>query len=272
MKNLLIQDAFLGPAVPALGWVPAPRYLLRRSRINHALRGIQPCRLLEIGCGPGMLLRELTSRGFECSALETSDQARAAAIRISESLGDDGIRFHSTPDDAWTGQFPLIMAFEVLEHIEDDAGALAEWASWLAPGGHLILSVPAHQKRWNARDVWAGHVKRYERAQLRAVVEGAGLEVESIECYGFPLANALEILGEGRYQVDPRVAEAPASVESRDDNTANSGVDRSSDAKWFPLLKSWPGKAALMAALVAQRPFLGTEMGNGYLLKASKCR
>lgn len=272
MNDLLIEDSLLGPAVPSLGWVPAPRYLLRRSRIKHALGNISPCRLLEIGCGPGMLLRELAARGFECSALETSDQARAAAIRISDSLGDDGIRFHSTPDDAWNGHFPLIMAFEVLEHIEDDAGALAQWASWLAPDGHLILSVPAHQKRWNARDVWAGHVKRYERAQLRAVVEGSGLLVESIECYGFPLANALEVLGEGRYKTDPRVAKAPRSMASRDKNTANSGVDRSSDAKWFPLLKSWPGKAALMVALMAQLPFLGTEMGNGYLLKASKPR
>lgn len=272
MKSLLVNDSLLGPAVPALGWVPAPRYLLRRSRIKRALRNIAPCHLLEIGCGPGMLLRELTASGFECSALETSDDARAAATRISESLGDDGINFHSIPDDSWVNHFPLIMAFEVLEHIEDDAAALAQWTSWLAPGGHIILSVPAHQKRWNARDVWAGHVRRYERAQLRAVAEGAGLKVESIECYGFPLANALEILGDGRYKADPRVASAPGSAESRDENTANSGVDRSSDAKWFPLLKSWPGKAALMAALAAQMPFLKTEMGNGYLLKASKPR
>lgn len=219
-----------------------------------------------------MLLRELSAVGFCCSALETSDRARATAMRIAESLGDDRIHFHSTPDAAWPGHFPLVMAFEVLEHIEDDAGALAQWASWLAPGGHLLLSVPAHQKRWNARDVWAGHVKRYERAQLRAVVEAAGLQVEFIECYGFPLANALEILGEGRYKTDRRVAETPRSTASMDDNTANSGVDRSSDAKWFPLLKSWPGKAALLTALAAQRPFLGTEMGNGYLLKASRPR
>lgn len=272
MTDLLMEDSLLGPAVPALGWVPAPRYLLRRSRIMRALRNASPSPLLEIGCGPGMLLRELSARGFTCAALETSEQARSAAIRIADALGDDSIDLHSAPGRGWSNHFPLVMAFEVLEHIEDDAGALAQWASWLAPGGHLILSVPAHQKRWNARDVWAGHVRRYEREQLRAVVESSGLQVQSIECYGFPLANALEVLAERRYKTHRRVAGAPRSTAARDQNTANSGIDRSADAKWYPLLKSWPGKAALMAATLAQQPFLATEMGNGYLLKACKPR
>lgn len=262
MENLPL----LGPAAPEDGWVPAPRYLLRRDRVMHALNETAPCEVLEIGCGPGMLLQELTDRGFKCSALETSDAARALGIKLAK-LADRQIQFHAQPCSDWNSRFPLIMAFEVLEHIEDDVSALQLWRSWLAPGGKLLMSVPAHQHRWNARDVWAGHVQRYERQQLVRCFNDAGFEVERVECYGFPLANFLERVGNRRYTRHERVESAP-TTESRDANTAQSGIDRTSDTKWYPLLRSLPGRAAIAAATYIQRPFLATEWGNGYVLVA----
>ena len=264
MENLRL----LGPAAPEYGWVPAPRYLLRRNRILHALKNTKPCKVLEIGCGPGVLLQELSTKGFECHALETSDDARALGTKMAKEA-NRSITFYSTPREQWDEQFSLLMAFEVLEHIEDDASAIRLWRSWLAPGGKLILSVPSHQRRWNARDVWAGHVRRYERTQLSHLLRSSGFEIEYIDCYGFPLANILEKLGDQRYKKHERV-QGKQNVEIRDANTAQSGIDRKADTKWYPLLRSFPGRIAIAAAMLIQRPFMNTERGNGYVLVARK--
>lgn len=262
MNDILIQDNLLGPAAPELGWVPAPRYLLRRQRILRQLAHVSPCEVLEIGPGAGMLLQELAQRGFSCHALETSIQAQTLIRELSEESGHH-IHVRNAPEEGWAARFPLLMAFEVLEHIEDDVAALRQWAEWLAPAGTLLLSVPAHQDRWNARDVWAGHVRRYERQQLLSAFDDAGLLVQEIECYGFPLANVLEVVGDRRYRRNGH------DSSGRDANTANSGVDRSADAKWFPLLGSWPGKMALRAAFAMQAASSRTPFGNGWLVRAT---
>lgn len=264
MTSPIIYDAILGPATPELGWVPAPRYLLRRARILGAIRDFKPCRTLEIGCGPGILLHELELRGYQCTALESSPAALETAAALAEATGSK-IDFLSSSTPDLDGAFQLVMAFEVLEHIEDDVEALRQWAAWIRPGGTLMLSVPAHQRRWNSRDVFAGHVRRYERADLLGKIQAAGLQVEAAECYGFPLANILERASDRRH----RDTEA-GDDSSRDDNTANSGVDRSRDLAWFPLLRSLPGKVAMQLAVLAQTPFLSTELGNGYFVRARK--
>lgn len=258
----------LGPAAPEEGWVPAPRYLLRRDRVLHALAGVAPCEMLEVGCGPGMLLHELTARGFECNALETSDAARALGTKLADKARVR-VNFHARARADWDNRFLLLMAFEVLEHIEDDITALRQWLSWMKPGGKFLLSVPAHQHRWNARDVWAGHVQRYERKQLIQKFTQAGFVLERVECYGFPLANFLERVGDRRYIQHDRVKSA-GTADIRKANTAQSGIDRVSDTKWYPLLRSLPGRMALVTATYMQRPFLGTELGNGYLVVAHK--
>ena len=61
----MTEDAFLGPAAPDLGWVPAPRYLMRRARIRALLEALDPGRLPEVGPGAGALLIEGARRGFE---------------------------------------------------------------------------------------------------------------------------------------------------------------------------------------------------------------
>lgn len=262
----MIVDATLGPAAPEQGWVPAPRYLLRRALILRELRTIQPCGTLEIGPGAGMLLHELDARGFHCCALEMSEAARAIADQLAREAGRD-IRFFEHPQAAWTGRFGLVMAFEVLEHIEHDLDALREWRSWLQPGGTLLLSVPCHMRKWNPSDVWAGHFRRYERAQLGKLARAAGFEIERISCYGFPLANLAEKVRARSYA--PEVNEdTDTTAQGKHDNSARSGIDRRHVMKWYPLLSHPLGKLAIRCADLAQRPFLGAELGNGYLLRA----
>lgn len=257
-------DATFGPSAPEQGWVPAPRYLLRRSLILRELHTIQPCETLEVGPGAGMLLHELDARGFRCRALEMSEAAREIATALAHEAGRN-IRFFERPQADWAGRFGMLMAFEVLEHIEHDLEALRQWRSWLHPGGTLLLSVPCHMRKWNPSDVWAGHFRRYEHSQLVDLVNTAGFEVEHILGYGFPVANIIERIRAWR------LADATnndATSESMRASSARSGTDRSYLLRWYPLLKSPIGKAVILASTWAQQPFLHADIGNGYLVRA----
>lgn len=254
----------LGPAAPEEGWVPAPRYLLRRQRILRQLRHVPACEVVEIGCGAGMLLQELAARGFRCQALESSPQARALIGRISAKT-QQAIGVHDMPDPDWVGRFPLVMAFEVLEHIEDDAAAMRQWASWLAPGGTLLMSVPAHPRLWSAADEWAGHYRRYRRQDLIRVVSAAGLKIEHLECFGFPLGNLTEQMQARGIR---RSLPATGLAADHQSNSHRSGVEREHVMRWYPAMRSLPGRMALRCAFAAQAMSSRLPFGNGYLLRA----
>ena len=76
------------------------------------------------------------------------------------------------------GCFDVVTAFDVVEHVESEASAVAELARVLAPGGRLLVSVPAYQWAWSHHDVRAGHHRRYTRPRIVDAVEQAGLTVE----------------------------------------------------------------------------------------------
>lgn len=260
----MIQDTLLGPAFPEHGWVPAPRYLMRRARILQMMQGLPPGSLLEVGPGAGTLLAEFAAGGFACEALELSNEARELASRVIASTGQP-VRLHAKPDPAWRGRFDYVFAFDVLEHIQEDASALAQWVSWLKPGGRLLLSVPAHMALWTAGDEWAGHFRRYEQAELKRLLHDSGLELETFECYGFPLTNVSERVSASSYR--KQIHAAASTDENRRKNNDRSGIDRRPHLRLFPLLRSWPGKLALRGFFFLQKMFLRTDLGSGYIVK-----
>lgn len=257
------HDPFFGVVAPDLGWVPPVRYLLRRDRILALLSSRPPGRLIEVGCGAGTLMADMVRMGHSCLGLETSAAALELADALRRSLPGQG-EVVRTPGN-WTGAFDLVAAFDVLEHIENDAAALAQWRDWLAPGGRLLLAVPAHQARWGPGDVWAGHYRRYEAEDLRSLLEAQGFHVEHFESYGFPLANLTEWLGRGTYQ---RMLDKGETEMDRPSSTARSGIDRKAWMRPFSLMDSWPGRTALRLAFAVQRWFTRTDLGSGYLVSA----
>jgi SAM-dependent methyltransferase len=83
-------------------------------------------------------------------------------------------------DDA----FDVVGAFDVLEHCDPEAGALAELRRVLGPDGRLLMSVPAYQWAWTDHDVANGHHRRYTRPRAVAALRDAGFEVVRAT-YGF---------------------------------------------------------------------------------------
>ncbi len=173
--------------------------------------------LLEIGCGQGAAGARLAQR-HRYVGIEPDHTSWTVAKHRLDTLGRGEV--HNTVlGELDPGRFDVVCAFEVLEHIEDDAAALAEWAQRLRPGGWLLLSVPAGQRRYGPADELVGHFRRYDAENLVALLSRAGFVEISLRHYGFPLGYLLEA---GRNRIARRRLRAAADT-STAERTAGSG-------------------------------------------------
>ncbi|WP_375288704.1 class I SAM-dependent methyltransferase [Sphingomonas sp.] len=152
-------------------------------------------RILEIGCGTGHNLPMLARFG-EVDAIEIDPAARAvAAKRLGKPVGDAPLpALPGVP----RGHYNMIAVLDVVEHIEDDVAALRAMAECLAPGGRILIAVPAHQWMWSAHDVVNHHHRRYSKATLLKAIEGAGLTARRMRWFNsllFPVAAAARVMG-----------------------------------------------------------------------------
>lgn len=255
-----------GVVVPEKSWVPAPRYLLRRDRILRWCRGQQVGTVLEIGPGSGALLKDFANAGWSCAGLDVSQNALDLTAYVTQTC--DNVRLYASADELQGEQFDLVIACEVLEHIEDDQAMFNEWASYLKPGGCLLLSVPAHMKRWDATDVWAGHYRRYEALDLVRLAERNDMEVEQLECYGFPLALLTTAYRASYLSKKDRVEQNNPG--DKQEKTEQSGVNRGFEMRYFRWQQSWLGVQALRFGMWLQHLFVRKPYGNGYLFWARK--
>lgn len=165
-----------------------PKLLLRESCVRDLTRQWQPGTFIEMGAGTGHMASIFRARGFHgaCHDIGASNRdlmrTRFAGANAHVAVVDELTQLQ--PES-----FDYLLAFEVLEHIEDDHAALATWVNYLKPGGRLIATVPAHQRKFGPSDRMVGHVRRYERAQLRALLEGTGLQATRLVNYGFPITE-----------------------------------------------------------------------------------
>jgi SAM-dependent methyltransferase len=229
-------------------------------------RLLPPGRLdvLEMGCGQGGFGARLAQRyryvGVEPDAVSSA----VARARVETAGGGGEVR---QGDLAVVGDdelFDLVVAFEVIEHIEDDAGALAGWAAHLRPGGWLLLSTPAWQKRFGPADEMVGHFRRYDPPVLRSRLEGAGLTDVELVHFGAPLGYLLEA---GRNAVGKRRLASPAAP------AASASMAERSEASGRTLQPStsWTATAARLGTLPfrkLQNAFPGT--GPGLVARARK--
>jgi SAM-dependent methyltransferase len=152
-------------------------------------------RILEIGCGTGHNFAMLRRFG-RLDALEVDAAARRlASIRLGHEVGDAPLPgLPGVPD----GAYHLIALLDVLEHVDNRPESLASIAAKLAPGGKILVSVPAYQWMWSAHDRAHHHKLRYSKKGLRRDAEAAGLKVDKIGYFNsllFPLAAAVRIAG-----------------------------------------------------------------------------
>ncbi|MEE2959228.1 MAG: methyltransferase domain-containing protein [Myxococcota bacterium] len=258
----------LGAIAPELGWLPTPRYLLRRARVLDLIQSLSSSsgkKLLEIGCGSGALLADLNLAGYEVNAVEESSEARAMATELT--LGN--VSIDQDFSQLTSQSFDWIMGLEVLEHIENDQAALNNWCEFLVPGGRALLSVPAHKKKWGISDQWAGHYRRYEKDEFISLIESAGMKLVHIENYGFPLANILEPIRNQKLKHSlQKQKDEGLDLESR---SHQSGIRREILSGFERVYEIPFLLPKIMSVLdYGQKIFSSQDLGNGYLAVAQK--
>jgi SAM-dependent methyltransferase len=181
---------------------PAQEYRRRLALWLLARRGT-PERLLDIGCGSGELLASAASRwpaaelmGLELSELALAEARRkvpAARLEARDLLADPVPR---NGDARWATH---AVCSEVLEHVDDPVALLSNARSWLAPGSRVVVTVPGGPM--SAFDRHIGHRRHFAPADLREVMQAAGLHVTLAQGAGFPFFDLYRILviarGEG---------------------------------------------------------------------------
>lgn len=152
-------------------------YKERRSLLARELRRMPaPGLALDIGAAGGGNTRVLRAHGWRPVALEYAP----TAAQIARERGIDVLRADARELPLRTESMDLVTAFDVLEHIEEDYLATAEITRVLRPGGTALIAVPADMALWSAHDEAVGHVRRYTRDTLTAVVSKGGLVVEDV--------------------------------------------------------------------------------------------
>jgi SAM-dependent methyltransferase len=142
----------------------------------------------EVGAGVGTFSARLLDVGVRRLLLVEPD-ADLAAVLERRFGGDERIELvrEALPDapslarDA--GRYGFVLCQNVLEHVEDDAEALAAMAAALRPGGTLGLLVPAHPRLFGSLDRAFGHRRRYTSARLKQMLEAAGLELVELRSF-----------------------------------------------------------------------------------------
>jgi SAM-dependent methyltransferase len=168
--------------------------------------------ILEVGCGTGHNL-DMLGRFGSVEATEIDAVARAmASARLGHNVIDS-----SLPALAGVAKkrYDLVAILDVLEHVEDDRGALAAMAATLKPGGRILITVPAHPWMWSAHDDINHHKRRYTRAGLAAAIRDAGLKLEMLSWFNsllFPAAAAARLAGRLAGKKDSGDALPPPAV------------------------------------------------------------
>jgi len=132
--------------------------------------------VLELGCGAGFVLRHYADRVDRVIAVDLDqnlldgiarqwDPAKVRPLRV-DLLGD-WRELSDVRADA-------IVALDVLEHFEDDAGFVRKLKRHLRPGGRVVLKVPAQARLYGDIDRSSGHFRRYDADALRALMEREG--------------------------------------------------------------------------------------------------
>ncbi|MBL8087336.1 MAG: class I SAM-dependent methyltransferase [Chthonomonas sp.] len=211
-------------------WWFVARRRLAIELLRDELSQLSGRKLLDFGCGTGAALAELQAESFAVGVDFSSIALELAAERgLTRLVQGDGEHVPLRAD-----QFEGMIALDIFEHIQGVEAAFAEAYRILAPGGVLVLSVPAYRWLWGPHDVALMHKRRYTRSLLRRQLGAAGFEV-SLVSYSvfwlFPVVVFLRLIDKFRRR--------PAAVSLPQVGDALNGALIKLMAWETPLIRRW---------------------------------
>ena len=186
--------------------------------------------ILDLGCGTGTMLGHLRRFG-EAEGVDADERA----VGFCHARGEDRVQLLESqafpfPDDS----FDLLTALDVLEHIEDDRGALREVARVLRPGGTFLATVPAYRWMWGAQDEISHHFRRYSADELKRKIPEAGLNLQRLTHFNTILFAPIAAVRLAR-RLRPPTGEARSDFKMTGEGTGNRLLAEvfSSEARWL---------------------------------------
>ncbi len=171
-------------------------YRGRRTVLDGVIAGLGlpgGARILDAGCGSGRNMVELARYGTVTGVeLSETSVALARARKTGEVIAGSILEMPFADDS-----FDLAVSLDVIEHLEDDLAALRELRRTVAPGGALLITVPAYQWLWSRHDEINHHHRRYTRRSLQNVAQQAGwrqLRTTYFNSLLLPVAILLRVL------------------------------------------------------------------------------
>lgn len=156
---------------------------------------------LEIGCGTGNFIQQIVeNKNLKITGSEIYLKGLLYAKKNLPAV--DFIQFDITHGDIGE-QFDLIVAFDVLEHIEDDVTAILNINKILPKGGGLIITVPQHMFLWSKLDEIVRHKRRYSKREMVTKLKENGFDISYTTSFLFvlfPLMLITRMLDKGSYQ------------------------------------------------------------------------
>jgi SAM-dependent methyltransferase len=192
-------------APPAYGGVENLEVMREAKNYNRFLLSLVTERLrpgdkvVDFGAGAGTFAAPLAEQGLDVICVEP-DPMLAARLR------EQRLRNCTMIDEVADHSIDLIYTFNVLEHVADDQGTVRALARKLAPGGRLLVYVPAFAILFGAMDRKVGHLRRYRWKPLVALLRNAGLSVEEaryVDSLGFAAALLFRLLGDSSGTLNP---------------------------------------------------------------------
>lgn len=146
-----------------------------------------PLRCLDIGSGAGILRDQLeASTGWTVDTCDLNLEALRSA-----RPGRGRVLYYDILEQSLGAGYDIVLAFDVIEHLEPVRPFLAAAVAHVRPGGHLLINVPALQWLYSTYDVTVGHHRRYDRRSLEHETEGLDLVVREVRYWGFALVPLL---------------------------------------------------------------------------------
>ena len=155
-------------------WHVGRRYLIERT-LRRRFGSEATLRICDVGCGTGKNMELLDGFG---DVVGVEPPGPGLDICRQRGLGSERVVAGTATSIPFPdGSFDLATAFDVLEHLDDDADGLAEIHRVLKPNGHFLLTVPAYRFLWSVHDESLGHRRRYVASEVHTKLNNAGFAV-----------------------------------------------------------------------------------------------
>lgn len=151
-------------------------YRERRAILAKDVAEMTPGVALDIGAAGGGNTRVLRDLGWRAVPLEYG----ADGAQVARERGLAVIRADASRLPLAEGSLDLVVAYDILEHLPDDEGCVAEVARVLRPGGRFLVAVPCDPRLWSEHDVAVDHLRRYTRSTLTAVLGHPQLRIDAM--------------------------------------------------------------------------------------------